>query len=97
MIDSRQKFSSLNLIFFTIGILISLSLIIYGGAFSKQKVYEGSKINQEKLPFYDWYTETEVISATTFGGVRRGSDNKLVAVYRDSLRAEKKLWKFCPS
>ena len=97
MMNSKQKFLKLNLILLTIGIIVSLSLIIFGGVFSKQKIYESSKINQKDLPFYDWYKETELISATTFGGVRRGTDNKLFAAYRDSLRAEKKLWTFCPS
>ncbi|OHE57586.1 MAG: hypothetical protein A2Z47_03780 [Thermodesulfovibrio sp. RBG_19FT_COMBO_42_12] len=95
--NSKQKFLKLNSIILAIGIIVSLSLIIYGGVFSKQKIYEGSKINQKELPFYDWYKETEVISATTFGGIRRGTDNKFFTVYKDRLRAEKKLWSFCPS
>lgn len=95
--NSKQNLLKLNVILLTIGIIVSLSLIIFGGIFSKQKIYESSKINQKVLPFYDWYKETELISATTFGGVRRRADDKLIAAYGDSLRAEKKLWSFCPS
>jgi hypothetical protein len=96
MINSKRKFLKPDLILLTI-IILSLSLIIFGGVFSKQKIYESSKINQEELPFYDWYKETELISATTFGGVRRGPGNRLFTADSERLRAEKKLWSFCPS
>ncbi|MDY6862027.1 MAG: hypothetical protein SV062_03455 [Thermodesulfobacteriota bacterium] len=80
-----------------INFIVSLLLIIYGGFYSTYKVYEGSKTNHLKMPFYDWLKETEVITATTFGGIQRVSDGRLFTLHSYNLKIEEKLWKFCPT
>ena len=79
------------------GILTGLSLIIYGGCYSTHRVYEMSGDQKSETLFYDWFKETEIIVGTTFSGIQRIADGRVVALSSYRSMMHQKLWKFCPS
>jgi hypothetical protein len=86
-----------RMILFMTSIIIALGMIVYGGSCSTYKLYEMAEAQNREGPFYDWFKETEIIVGTTFSGVRRGADGRMVTLssYRSTMY--QKLWKFCPS
>jgi hypothetical protein len=77
--------------------MIALSMMIYGGCFNTHKVYEMSGAQKTETPFYDWFKETEIIVGTTFSGIQRIADGRVVALSSYRSMMHQKLWKFCPS
>jgi hypothetical protein len=80
-----------------VSIAVSVAMLLYGVFMNRFKVYELSQANQIESPFYDWYTESEIVVGTTFGGICRNPNGCLVSLYSYRQQVYGKLWKFCPS
>jgi hypothetical protein len=78
-------------------IIIAACMIIYGGVYRSYKVYEMSGDARNETPFYDWFKETEIIVGTTFSGIQRIGDDRIIALSSYRSMMHQKLWKFCPS
>ena len=100
---SRQEYLATEIdmkarhILLMVSIIASVTMALYGGFMTRFRVYELSQANQIESPFYDWYTESEIIVGTTFGGIRHNPNGGLVSLYSYRQQMYQKLWKFCPS
>jgi hypothetical protein len=88
----------LKIFLLLVSIVISLSMIIYGVFYNTYKVYDppGGAQNVDQA-FYEWFTETEVIVGTTFGGIQRTSKGRLFTLESYHVQLTQKAWKYCPS
>jgi len=84
-------------VIFTVTIVTAVCMIVYGGCYSTYKVHEMSGAQKIETPFYDWFKETEIIVGTTFGGIQRMPDGRIVTLSSYKSMMHRKLWKFCPS
>ena len=78
-------------------IFVALCMIVYGGFYSTYKVYEMSGDQKSEAPFYDWFKETEIIAGTTFSGIQRIAEGRMVALSSYRSMMDQKMWKFCPT
>lgn len=78
-------------------VVLSLSMIIYGAFYNTYKVYDPPVAQNVEQTFYEWFTETEVIVGTTFGGIQRTSEGRLFTLGSYHVQLTQKAWKYCPS
>jgi hypothetical protein len=86
-----------GIVILTATVITAICLIVYGSFYNTYKVYDVSVEQKIETPFYDWFKETEVIVGTTFGGIRRTEDGRMVSLANYRPMMHQKLWKFCPT
>jgi hypothetical protein len=87
----------LRILFLLISVMLSLSMIIYGMFYRTHKVYDPPVAQNVEQVFYNWFTETEVIIGTTFGGIQRTPEGRLFTLESYHVQLTQKAWKYCPS
>jgi ferredoxin-type protein NapH len=92
----KKKSMKPRMILFMISIIMALCMIVYGGSCSTYKVYEMAEAQNRETPFYDWFKETEIIVGSTFSGVQRTADGRMVTLSSYRSMMDQKLWKYCP-
>lgn len=88
---------NLRIFLLLFSVVISLSMIIYGMFYRTYKVYDPPVTQNVEQAFYNWFTETEIIVGTTFGGIQRSSEGRLFTHESYHAQLKQTTWKYCPS